>query len=128
MPTFLLTEVIEYLCVPGAVVDFGSGNTAMSGQLDVVAVTSPSPFQPIRVTVIVAVPPLFRNASVSSLTEIRHVLLPAFPCSGAGVAVSCSGVDAREVDVVCSSAGVAAGSARGGAGVGEGVSVATDAV
>ena len=123
----MLTEVIEYLKEPAAVVDFGSGNTAMSGQLDVAAVTSPVPFQPIRVTVIMVEPPLLRMFSASSLTEMRHVLLSAVPSAGAD-AGACSDVLAREVEGVCSSAGVGVGSAIGGAGVGASVSVTTDAV
>src|SRR2546423_13543300 len=91
---------------------------AMSGQLVVVALTSPAPSQPISVTVIMLVPPLLRIVNVSSLTLMRQVLLSAAFCSGAGVI----GVD--EAEGVCgSSAGVETESVTGGAGgVGAGVS------
>ena len=132
MPTFLLTELIEYLNEPASVVDLGSGNTAMSGQLAVAAVTSTAPFQPISLMVTMVLPPLFRIVNVSSLTEMRQALLSTGLCSGTGVAATGAGlVEREEVDGVCSSVGVrAVDSTTGGSGVGVGVSVgvATEAV
>jgi hypothetical protein len=70
-------------------------------------------------------PPLLRIVNVSSLTEMRQVLLSDGLCSGAGVeAATGAGVaETREGSGVCSGEGLEAVVSTVGAGVGVGVSV-----